>query len=839
MDSKNYSSKPQDNEIGSISNRLVGNTIKDNINNLAKYMVQPYGRTWTPAMFNNSIRNKDNFASQQLFALDFDNGISLDQTIERCKRFNLFPTFAYSTFSSNNNNNKFRVVFTLEHIIEDVRVRDLVQLALMKIFPEADIQCKDASRLFFGGKELIYQDFNKIINIPELIDSMISWIYFKSKHNATSIIKEFCKSVGINMVNGLPDIKVKNVTDERCKEMVTTPIVYNSNCPHFLEDSYIINFTEETLNSDTNKYDITNTKEPREKLVRNFNWEELSKNCKLYKEFSEGKYWAYHLELFGMATNLLAIKGGREKFFEALNKNNEYDLEKWNYQCNYIAKKNYIPQRCNNFCQHKNECEHGINMIWQSKVPRGRINVLSQPILKTLEKAEEQLIDTFNTIQATGKLGEIFCIKAPTGIGKTELYLNAQNVTIAVPTHQLKKEIYSRCLEKSNDVVMTPELPHLLKEDKDKINKLYNIGAYKAATKYLHDLARENSIVQDYIDENNQALKAHKTLITTHQKLMYLQESNNETIIIDEDILNNLINIGNLYMADLRQLEKTRFSPKTQTTVDSLLSTIISSKEHIVYEMPSYLLKNSKEVYKVILKNPKINSNILGFFDCTHYIKTFTKDKKEVIHFVNKRELPINKKIILMSATLNESICKLVFGDRLIWVDIGDVEMTGEIIQYPQRSFSRWQINHNDNLLSIAKAIVGDLPTITYKSLENEFNTVATFGATSGLDAYSGQDMAVVGTPHVNEIAYLLFANALGLKPKLNDSQMHYVKIKRNGFEFYFNTYSDDLMLREIQLHMIESELLQAIGRARLLRNKCKVILLSNLPITQAEFMYL
>ena len=166
----------------------------------------------------------------------------------------------------------------------------------------------------------------------------------------------------------------------------------------------------------------------------------------------------------------------------------------------------------------------------------------------------------------------------------------------------------------------------------------------------------------------------------------------------------------------------------------------------------------------------------MGFFDCTHYIKTFTKDKKEVIHFVNKRELPINKKIILMSATLNESICKLVFGDRLIWVDIGDVEMTGEIIQYPQRSFSRWQINHNDNLLSIAKAIVGDLPTITYKSLENEFNTVATFGATSGLDAYSGQDMAVVGTPHVNEIAYLLFANALGLKPKLNDSQMHYVK---------------------------------------------------------------
>ena len=40
-------------------------------------------------------------------------------------------------------------------------------------------------------------------------------------------------------------------------------------------------------------------------------------------------------------------------------------------------------------------------------------------------------------------------------------------------------------------------------------------------------------------------------------------------------------------------------------------------------------------------------------------------------------------------------------------------------------------------------------------------------------------------------------------------------------------------------LYLIESELIQAVGRARLLRNDCTVTLLSNLPISQADFIYL
>ena len=253
--------------------------------------------------------------------------------------------------------------------------------------------------------------------------------------------------------------------------------------------------------------------------------------------------------------------------------------------------------------------------------------------------------------------------------------------------------------------------------------------------------------------------------------------------------------------------------------------------------MPNNLLKGNSKAYNSIIFSSKINTNILGFLDCTHFIKNFIGDK-EVISFISKRELPLNKKIIIMSATLNEQICRLAFGDRMVWSDIGDVELKGNIIQYPQKSFSRWQINNDEELIDMALGIIGDMPTITYKSLKEEFNTIATFGATSGLDAFGGLDIAVVGTPHVTPIVYLLYAYALGNKPVPNDTQMSYEKIHRNGFEYYFNTY-DDPMLREIQLYLIESELIQAIGRARILRNDCTVSVFSNLPIQQAVFKYL
>jgi hypothetical protein len=60
--------------------------------------------------------------------------------------------------------------------------------------------------------------------------------------------------------------------------------------------------------------------------------------------------------------------------------------------------------------------------------------------------------------------------------------------------------------------------------------------------------------------------------------------------------------------------------------------------------------------------------------------------------------------------------------------------------------------------------------------------------------------------------------------------------VEHNGWRFPFTTYEDPV-LRNIQFYMIESELEQAVGRARLLRCDCTVHLFSNFPLRQAIMM--
>ena len=68
-----------------------------------------------------------------------------------------------------------------------------------------------------------------------------------------------------------------------------------------------------------------------------------------------------------------------------------------------------------------------------------------------------------------------------------------------------------------------------------------------------------------------------------------------------------------------------------------------------------------------------------------------------------------------------------------------------------------------------------------------------------------------------------------GMKDKLI-----YHQVEHNGFKFWFYTYKNELM-RRIQFWMIESELEQSVGRARLLREDCTVYLFSDFPLMQSN----
>ena len=191
-----------------------------------------------------------------------------------------------------------------------------------------------------------------------------------------------------------------------------------------------------------------------------------------------------------------------------------------------------------------------------------------------------------------------------------------------------------------------------------------------------------------------------------------------------------------------------------------------------------------------------------------------------------------------MSASATVNFYKKLYGDKVEVIDISNIKQQGQIIQHTAKSCSRSSLKKYES--EIIKKTEGK-PTITFMKFSKDFNDSALnihFGNCEGYNSLKGQDINVVGTPHFNNIVYLLYAKILGLDIHTSDNTMTYQNIEWNGFRFMFQCY-DNLDLRNIQLSLIQSELIQAVGRARTLITDARVDLYSNFPLDlSTEFVY-
>jgi hypothetical protein len=200
LDYQKFNKKPRKEEIPYICARIASKKVILTLNEFKKAIVMPNGQTFTPAIFcsdENGYFNRENqyWEAQQIFCLDFDAEppIAFEKVIKRCEEYNIIPILAYSTFSSENND-RFRVIFMNEFKVTDIRVRKVIQLTLEKIFPEIDKNSLDPARLFFGGKEIIYENLNSRIGPDILIQSMCRRMKEKDAHNYSREIKRFCRN---------------------------------------------------------------------------------------------------------------------------------------------------------------------------------------------------------------------------------------------------------------------------------------------------------------------------------------------------------------------------------------------------------------------------------------------------------------------------------------------------------------------------------------------------------------------------------------------------------------------------------------------------------------------
>ena len=845
IDDKQYFSKPCDGEAKKINSRIASRANYYPLEYLADKVNSGY--SFCPVVFNAARKCQSEFRSQQLFVLDFDYGIAIEDALQRAFYYHLNPTIVYETFSSRYGE-RFRFIFCHCTKVEDVKIARTIQLALAEIFPEADKSSKDIAKLYYGCQQGIYLKGEDTFDLYTLLTGMTK--YFNESNGSTHLsrsVNRFAKATGLVLQNNYFKI---DITTAILDGALPPGLIDNGN---FVGSSIIIymdNLTKLPLlctvffagSTFQCKEDPVNVKVLRNKAIEKFKFDELNKRCKLFDEFREGKVRLSHMERFGIMTNLINVKGGQKIFLSIITSNqDDYDdKNKMEIDINYVVRNNYKPMACVKFCPYFQDCQHEENMLNTVNMSKNKvIKIKHDQIFISLEQVREELNHKFINVINETRCG-IYVIKAQTGIGKTHTYLDflehsEKPCIVAVPTNKLKNEIYNKAKLMGLSIKMTPSIEDLKRnvpEINNDIEFLYSIGADGQVSAYIREWLKnnENKLVEGYINQTDKLFTSPSThIITTHARYLNIKPEilNRYVNIIDEDIIKTVIQIDKVNVNDIKTALK---DFDLSYDVRNKLFSIISNKNDY-FNLESIKLEFQEIKQFIELTRGKISSNLIGALIST----TFYYDKDEdVIYYIKNKGLDKSVKYVVLSATAEEMIYKKCFPEFYIkFFYCSKAQYVGKIFQDSSKTFSRTCIKKcGDIYLEITKRY-GNKNSITFKNYnpyvrEGDLH----FGASEGSNTLEGKDLLIVGTPHMPQFVYKIWG--LYLNINIVDSFCSR-EIEHNGYRFIFATYSN-AELRKIQLWMISSELEQSIGRARLLTSEAVVYLFSNFPVEQAEF---
>jgi len=186
------------------------------------------------------------------------------------------------------------------------------------------------------------------------------------------------------------------------------------------------------------------------------------------------------------------------------------------------------------------------------------------------------------------------------------------------------------------------------------------------------------------------------------------------------------------------------------------------------------------------------------------------------------------------------------------FLDTSPVELTGKLYLHRDRSFFKSSILEMGK--DFAPAVEGFVEEhlldgiITHKDFvttvdskaalkgsKGQVNVVSTFGATEGFNGAAGKRIGVVGTPHWPEHALKLLAHAVGIP--IHGVQFDFAchTAPRHEFEVSLRCVSDEEYFQALEFGLVERELIQAVGRSRLLENDVVVRLFSNFVLSRGE----
>lgn len=143
-------------EVRVIGARMGSDVEKVTPTSLARFVSR--GQTWSPFVFNECPQWKRPrriealFKSCQVFALDFDDGESVEDIVAQAEALGLHFNLIHHSFSSTPEHPKLRGILFVEKEITDFDTARLYSVALAHAFGGADKQCIDVARLYFGSR---------------------------------------------------------------------------------------------------------------------------------------------------------------------------------------------------------------------------------------------------------------------------------------------------------------------------------------------------------------------------------------------------------------------------------------------------------------------------------------------------------------------------------------------------------------------------------------------------------------------------------------------------------------------------------------------------------------
>lgn len=876
LDKKGYSAKPTGIEPGIINNRIGKSIVILNNDNIESFVrnVSQNGYTFSPATFLNGKKRKENFEQMQMFVLDFDGGISFESVCDRARKYELPILFAYDTFTSHDHD-RFRIVFLNDVPVFDKMAANIQKSALMTIFPEADRADSDISKMYYGGKELLYFDRSlPTIDMESTLRNMT--YYLKNEHGPTHYkehIKRFAKKHGIRLnKKGLLDISdVENPTEllgtsSVGKNSPDTIIFYKYNGEFLPNSCYSIQLQDGCTSHSVEKREHSNHLERRSGVLN-----DIRKRCRLFREFESGERRLHHYELYGISTTLTHVETGASEFKKILLRFPDYydesKYKRWEFYLKYIREENYNPTRCDKYCAYKDICIHGKDILTTVHPERGTMErILNHPeVYYPIEEVQEDLLKKIEqAISAEDKRWHI--IRAQTAAGKTEAYLNliltsGKTFLIVVPTNKLKQDVKSRAVEKGIDLMVTPSLDEIKDEIPDdiweQIEFFRNTGQHSKVHPFISKVVEEEKVpcLEKYLKKMKEFETYEGHAITTHRRFLNMDKKmlgRYDVVIIDEDIILSSIapNQCEISVSRLeRILDKARkkmgrHGQKKETymlLVKKIKKLLKAIETDAMIELSGFEWDSEKDKEKNKKDDEDDDDGITSMADIPSFclaehfmLRKASEDKnlaKDCVVFLKPYKFE-DIKHIMVSATVDKDICEYCFGKQNVkFYECKQARYNGTLNQYFDKTMSRHCIDEDPSILQRISTWSGFKNMITFKKYEV---SDMYFGNAIGCDYLKGQDIDVVGTPYQMDFLYKLLPFTLGLDVD-EDAVMKSCRVCHNGYIFTFTTYGEEHdILRKFHFWMIESELEQAVGRARLLRCDCTVNLFSNFPIRQA-----